>query len=85
MHQFGTIYAYIQYGKEKILRRIQYEYLCKMPNHEICGKSAQVECEHFDISFTRSEVVNMIKSADESRKQNLLHPIEQSYGFKLAF
>jgi hypothetical protein len=60
--------------------------LCKnCSNNEICGNKHKHECEHYDISFTRSEVMAMLKGADEKKKVSILNAVEHVYKIKLAF
>ena len=50
-----------------------------------CGDKKAVNCEHYDISYTRSEVFNMLNSADESTKKSILSAVENVYKIKLAY
>lgn len=56
----------------------------KCSNREICG-SNKGECEHFNVSYTRSEVIDMVESADNSKKHSLIDAIEHVYRIKMAF
>jgi hypothetical protein len=60
--------------------------LCKnCSNKTICRKSGATECEHYDVAFTRSEIINMIISVDSNKRQSLLNAVENTYKIKMAF
>jgi len=60
--------------------------MCKdCSNREICGKKIVSSCEHFDVSFTRSEIYNMLETANTSERYSLLKAIEKEYKIKLAY
>ena len=62
------------------------ESLCKSCcNKHFCGDKQVAECQHHDISYTRSEVFNMLSSADASDKKNILSAVEDVYKIKLAY
>ena len=54
-------------------------------NRQICGKTNANGCNHYDISFTRSEVLDMLRKVDAKRKNLILRAIENVYKIKLAY
>ena len=54
-------------------------------NKHFCGNKQAAHCEHFDISYTRSEVFSMLKTADESNKKSILSAVENVYKIKLSY
>lgn len=60
--------------------------LCKnCSNKSICKKSGATKCEHYDVAFTRSEIINMILNVDSNGRKSLLDEIERTYKIKMAF
>ncbi|MGL4369541.1 MAG: hypothetical protein ACRCUT_07705 [Spirochaetota bacterium] len=60
--------------------------LCtKCSNKEICSKRGASECEHYDVAFTRSEVISLIMNTDASKRENLKNAIARTYKVKMAF
>jgi hypothetical protein len=57
-------------------------------NREICGRNKAVNCEHYDIPFTRGEVIGML---GDIRKGNpavipaLLNAVKRTYRINVAF
>jgi hypothetical protein len=54
-------------------------------NNQICGKKNLGECEHYDVSFTRSEIFSMLKKADDKTRTLMLNAVEKVYKIKLAY
>lgn len=60
--------------------------LCKnCSNASICTRSGASECEHYDVAFTRSEIINMIINVDSNKRKSLLDAVERTYKIKMAF
>ncbi|HPA73840.1 MAG TPA: hypothetical protein PKY31_16330 [Spirochaetota bacterium] len=57
-------------------------------NKEICGRNNAVNCEHYDVPLTRSEILNMLGDA---RNENpsfvpaLLNAVKRTYRINLAY
>ena len=54
-------------------------------NKAICGNKGASQCEHFDISYTRTEIIEMLDTASEQQKTTILDAIASVYRIKLAF
>lgn len=54
-------------------------------NRSFCGDKGMASCEHFDISYTRSEVFDMLTKADDISKKAILSAVENVYKIKLAY
>ncbi|HEY1406485.1 MAG TPA: hypothetical protein VF857_07760 [Spirochaetota bacterium] len=60
--------------------------LCKnCSNKSICSKKGATDCEHYDVAFTRSEIINMILNIDVTKRKSLLDAVERTYKIKMAF
>lgn len=60
--------------------------MCKdCSNKTICVKKNNANCEHYDVAFTRSEIINMIMNTDESLRKKLLDAVANTYKLKMAF
>jgi len=60
--------------------------LCKnCSNTEICSKRGAKECDHYDVAFTRSEVISMLMNTEASKRQSLQNAVERAYKVKMAF
>lgn len=54
-------------------------------NRSFCGDKGLGNCEHFDISYTRSEVFDMLTNADDNSRRAILSAVENVYKIKLAY
>ena len=54
-------------------------------NKAICVKQISAKCDHYDVAFTRSEIINMILNTDESLRAKLLDAVASTYKLKMAF
>ncbi len=57
-------------------------------NKEICGRNNAVNCEHYDIPLTRSEILAMlgdVKRENPSTVPALLNAVKRTYRINLAY
>ena len=57
-------------------------------NREICGKENAADCEHYDVALTRSEIINMLDSAEKKNSSiipAMLNAVKQTYKINLAY
>ncbi len=57
-------------------------------NKEICGKQKTLECEHYDVALTRSEIYNIlddIKVKDPKIIPAILGAVKKTYRINIAY
>ncbi len=57
-------------------------------NKEICGRNNAVNCEHYDIPLTRSEILTMLGTAKNENPavvSSLLSAVKRTYRINLAY
>jgi len=57
-------------------------------NKEICGAKQRIECDHYDVALTRSEVLNFLndlKTKNPSIVPSILGAVKKTYKINLAF
>ncbi|MCX7678899.1 MAG: hypothetical protein N2316_06740 [Spirochaetes bacterium] len=57
-------------------------------NREICGRNNAVNCEHYDIPLTRSEILMMlgnIKNENPAVIPSVLDAVKRTYRINLAY
>ena len=57
-------------------------------NREICGKQKTLQCDHFDIALTRSEIFNIpddVKVKNPSFIPSILGAVKKAYRINISY
>lgn len=54
-------------------------------NKSICKNAGSSTCEHYDVAFTRSEIIDLIMNTEAAGRKMILDAIENTYKIKMAF
>jgi hypothetical protein len=54
-------------------------------NRGICTLNESADCDHYDVAFTRSEIINIFMKTKASDRSKLQEAVTRAYKVKMAF